>query len=90
MCVGQMQSLAALFTEVATPPFEIPEVLEVEAVGVFISFICFRLKTAARLCLIIGLLYLVRQDELWKKKILLPKTNEISKMKCEELNDPGS
>lgn len=72
------------------PPFEIPEVLEVEAVGVFISFICFRLKTAARLCLIIGLLYLVRQDELWKKKILLLKNNEIWKMQCEELNDPGS
>lgn len=68
------------------PPFEIPEVLEVEAVGVFISFICFRLKAAARLHLIIGLLYLVGKDELWKKDCPPQKQwnfkNEMWEIKC--------
>lgn len=55
MCVGQMQSLAALFTEVTTLLFNIIEVLAVRGGGVLFSIICFKLETAAGLPLIMGL-----------------------------------
>lgn len=53
--MGQMQSLAALFTEVTTLLFKILKVLAVRAGGVLFSFICFKLKTAAGLPLIMRL-----------------------------------
>lgn len=62
--------------------------------GVLVSFICFKLKTAASLPLFVGLSQLLpalsdrRRRAL--KKTLLAKSNEASKMKCEELKAPGS